>query len=541
MQPVYVCGHRNPDTDSIGAAIGYAELKSALDPGTVYIPVRLGECNPQTRWALERAGLSEPELLPHIRLRAGDLMRTEFPRMQAHDPVREAGLALDRSDYDLVPVVDEAGVLAGIVSTRALARRYVRESDAGSEVRVQTRLQAVVDALDGELLAGEDRPLTGRIWIHASAVESAAGIAGAAIVVVGDRPRAQRGALEHDLALLVLAGGARPTPEILELARARHTAVISSPLDSFLAARMITLAAPCDELVEHDQVLATVDDLISEVAAQIRDSRHGAGLVCDAEGRPIGLIARSDLDSPLRRRVILVDHAEQAQSVPGIDQAEIVEILDHHHIGSIETRVPVRATFDPVGSTSTLVVERFRRSGVEPSRSAALLLLCAVLSDTVILASPTTTERDAAVVEHLERVLELDARAFGRQMFEETSDVAGIAAEDLVRRDAKAYQSTGGTPFVIAQVEVVGKGLLEREGELLRAMARERAGQQVALYALMVTDVLDSGTDLLVDGEPGAVAAASKAFAVTPNGGCLHLPGVMSRKKQVAPKLLGAL
>ncbi len=541
MQPVYVCGHRNPDTDSIGAAIGYAELKSALDPGTVYIPVRLGECNPQTRWALERAGLSEPELLPHIRLRAGDLMRTEFPRMQAHDPIREAGLALDHSDYDLVPVIDEAGVLAGIVSTRSLARRYVRESHASSEVRVQTRLQAVVDALDGELLAGEDRPLIGRIWIHASAVESEAGIAGAAIVVVGDRPRAQRGALEHDLALLVLAGNARPAPEILELARARHTAVVSSPLDTYVAARMITLAAPCHELVEHDQVMATVDDLISEVAVQIRDSRHGAALVCDAECRPIGLVSRSDLDSSVRRRVILVDHAEQAQSVPGIDQAEIVEILDHHHIGSIETRVPVRATFDPVGSTSTLVVERFRRSGVEPSRSAALLLLCAVLSDTVILASPTTTERDAAVVEHLERVLELDARAFGRQMFEETSDVAADAAEDLVRRDAKAYQSTGGTPFVIAQVEVVGNGLLEREGELLRAMARERAGQQVALYALMVTDVLDSSTELLVDGEPAAVAAAAKAFAVTPNGGCLHLPGVMSRKKQVAPKLLGAL
>jgi manganese-dependent inorganic pyrophosphatase len=541
VQPVYVCGHRNPDTDSIGAAIGYAELKSALDAGTVYTPVRLGECNPQTRWALERAGLPEPELLPHIRLRAGDLMRTEFPRMRAQDPIREAGLALEDSDYDLVPVVDEAGVLAGIVSTRSLASLYLREPRASAELRVQTRLQAVVDALDGELLTGEERPLTGRIWIHASAVESESGIEGAAIVVVGDRPRAQRAALEHDLALLVLGDGAQPRPEILELARARHTAVISSPLETCVAARMITLAAPCHELMEHDQVVATVNDLVGDIAAQIRDSRHGAALVCDAEGRPVGLVSRSELASPVRRRVILVDHAEQAQSVPGIDQAEIVEILDHHHIGSIETRVPVRATFDPVGSTSTLVVERFRRSGVEPSRPTALLLLCAVLSDTVILASPTTTQRDAAVVEHLERVLELDARQFGREMFEATSDVAGIAAEDLVRRDAKAYQSAGGVAFVIAQVEVAGKALRERQQELLRSMARERSGQQVALYALMVTDVLESSTDLLVDGEPGAVAAAARAFGVTPNGGCLHLPGVMSRKKQVAPNLLGAL
>ncbi len=527
--------------DSIGAAIGYAELKATLDPGTAYVPVRLGECNPQTRWALARAQLPEPELLPHIRLRAGDLMRTEFPRMKAWDPIRAAGLALDGIDYDLVPIVDEAGVLDGIVTTRALARRYFQDAGAGAELHTQTRLQAIAEALDGELLAGEDRTLTGRIWVHASAVESAPAINEAAIVVVGDRPRAQRSALEHDVALLVLADGAQPKPEVLELAHAGHTAVIRTPLDTCVAARMITLAAPCEELVEHDQVLAGVDDLISEVAVQIRDSRHGAALICDADCRPIGLVSRSDLDSPARRRVILVDHAEQAQSVPGVDQAEIVEILDHHHIGSIETKVPVRATFDPVGSTSTLVVERFRRSGVEPSRPSALLLLCAVLSDTVILASPTTTERDAAVVEYLERVLELDARQFGRQMFEETSDVAGIGADDLVRRDAKAYQSSGGAAFVIAQVEVVGKGLLDREAELLAAMARERASQRVTLYALMVTDVLDSGTDLLLDGDRAAVAAAAKAFGAHAAGARLHLPGVMSRKKQVAPKLLGAL
>ena len=213
----------------------------------------------------------------------------------------------------------------------------------------------------------------------------------------------------------------------------------------------------------------------------------------------------------MRRRVILVDHAEQAQSVPGIEQAEIVEILDHHHIGSIETRVPVTATFDPVGSTATLVIERFRRSGVEPSRSAAMVLLSAVLSDTVILNSPTTTDRDAAVVEYLERLLELDAREYGQRMFKETSDVADVPADDLVRRDAKAYQSGSGTPFVIAQVEVVGKGLLDREQELIKAMQRERASQHVELYALMVTDVLDKVTDLLVDGD---LAAVARAFGV---------------------------
>ncbi len=537
MTPVYVSGHRNPDTDSIGSAIGYAELKSRLDPNTEYIAVRLGDLNPQTRWVLEQAGATEPELLPHIRLRAGDLMQTEFPSMHAGDPIREAGLALDHTDYDLVPVTDDDGVLIGIITTRALARRYVRESRDSSTLREETYVHALVDVLDGELLVGEDRALTGRIWVHASSLEFETGIDESDIVVIGDRPRAQAHVLERDLALLVLANGARPDDEVLELARRKQIAVVVSPLDTYVAARMITLAAPCRELMENDQIVASADELVSDVAEQIKDSHHGAAIVCDDTQRAIGLLTRSDLVSPIRRRIILVDHAEQAQSVPGIDQAEIVEILDHHHIGSIETKIPVTATFDPVGSTATLVIERFRRSGIEPLRSTAMMLLSAVLSDTVILNSPTTTERDAAVVEYLERVLELDAREYGRRMFQETSDVSGVPAEELVKRDAKAYQSGSGTPFVIAQIEVVGKGLLEREQELLTAMQRERASQHVELYALMVTDVLDKVTDLLVDGDVGAVA---RAFGVEPSGCKLTLPGVMSRKKQVAPKLLSA-
>ncbi|MGH2872210.1 MAG: putative manganese-dependent inorganic diphosphatase, partial [Solirubrobacteraceae bacterium] len=501
MTPVYVAGHRNPDTDSIGSAIGYAELKARLDPGTDYVPVRLGDLNPQTRWVLEQAGAPEPELLPHIRLRAGDLMQSEFPSMRAGDPIREAGLALDHTDYDLVPVTDDDGALIGIITTRSLARRYVRESRSSSMLREPTYLHAIVDVLEGELLTGEDRALTGRIWVHASAVETETGIDESDIVAIGDRPRAQLHVLERDLALLVLANGAKPSDEVLALAREKQTAVVVSPLDTYVAARMITLAAPCRELMENDQIVASSDELVSDVAEQIKDSHHDAAIVCDDTQRPIGLLTRSALVSPIRRRVILVDHAEQAQSVPGIDQAEIVEILDHHHIGSIETKVPVTATFDPVGSTATLVSERFANAGIEPSRASATVLLGAVLSDTVILGSPTTTERDTAAVQRLGEILGLDPQAFGREMFSAGSDLTGVSAEELVKRDAKGYRSGSGTAFLVAQVEVTGKDLLERREELLEAMRREREAREVALYALMVTDILDKGTELLIAGD----------------------------------------
>jgi len=250
------------------------------------------------------------------------------------------------------------------------------------------------------------------------------------------------------------------------------------------------------------------------------------------------VVTHAELISPEPRRVLLVDHAEQAQSVIGVEHAEIVEILDHHHIGSIETKLPVMATFDPVGSTATLVIERFRQNGMEPTRSTAIALLGAALSDTVILNSPTTTERDHAAVEYLERVLAVDATDFGRQMFESTSDVSEVDAEAIVTRDAKEYAVGEGQSLVIAQIETVGDAVLDRRDELLDELAARREARGHVLYALMVTDIMAKGTKMLVAGDHAPV---ERGFGQPVVDGAIDLPGVMSRKKQVAPKLLSAL
>ena len=267
-------------------------------------------------------------------------------------------------------------------------------------------------------------------------VASPSQIAAGDVVVVGDRPDAQRLAIERGVDLLVTSNGTTPSEEILALARERGTAVVSSPLDTYISARMITLAAPCSALMDRDPLTVGPEDLVADVSDEIKSVHYGAAVAVDGARHPIGLVTRSDLVGPTRRRVLLVDHAEQAQSVPGVEEAEIVEILDHHHIGSIETTVPVTATFDPVGSTATLVVERFRQNGMEPSRPTATMLLGAALSDTVILNSPTTTERDREVVAYLERALDLDATEFGGEMFEDTSDVSELPGrgDPLARR-----------------------------------------------------------------------------------------------------------
>jgi manganese-dependent inorganic pyrophosphatase len=535
---IHVTGHRNPDTDSIAAAIGYAELRGRLDPDNSYVPVRLGDLNSQTRWVLEQADAAEPEFLPHVMLRVGDVMQRDFYAAGVDDAVREVGLMMAQDRLDVVPIVDHDGRLAGVMTERALARRYIRESrEASTLVDTPTHISAIVSAVSGEQVTGEDASVAGRVWVFAmDANWAASGIREGDVVVVGNRDDAQRLAIDRGVALLLISNGVAPSDEILKLARERGTAVVLSPLDSYVCGRLTTLAAPCSALMDAEPLTVRAGDLLEDVTEEIKNVHYRAAVAVDKRGRPMGLVTRSDLVNPQPREVLLVDHAEQAQSVPGIEQAHIVEILDHHHIGSIETRVPVRATFDPVGSTSTLVLERFRQVAEEPTRPTATVLLGAILSDTVILNSPTTTERDREAVTFLERFLGVDAQDFGREMFERGSDAADASVESLLHRDSKEYETADG-PMSIAQVETAGKILADRLDELREALQAQHDRNGHVLSALMVTDILEKHTQLLVAGD---VSAAERAFGVAAKDGILDLPGVMSRKKQVAPPLLGA-
>jgi manganese-dependent inorganic pyrophosphatase len=264
---------------------------------------------------------------------------------------------------------------------------------------------------------------------------------------------------------------------------------------------------------------------------------YRAAIAVDEDKRPIGIVTRTDLLNPEPRRVLLVDHAERGQSVVGVEHARIVEILDHHHIGDIQTQSPIPATFDPVGSTATLISERCRQNGLDPTPSTAKMLLAAILSDTVILNSPTTTERDHEVVGYLEELLGLDAEKFGMEMFEASSDVSSLSAEEVVARDLKEYGTSTGEAMSVSQVETVGTGLLERKEELLVALEGIRQQNGYLFAALMVTDIVGQSTELLCAGECGPV---ERAFGSEVRDRVIDLPGVMSRKKQVAPKLLAA-
>ena len=539
MPYVYVTGHRNPDTDTIASAIGYAELKSKLNPDDVYVPARLGEVNAQTRWALEKSGAKEPALLKHIMLRVKDVMSKDIVTAHKKDPLRNVGLAMANRNISQVPVVDDAGAIVGLITERNLARMYIRESlEASTFAQTPVSVGSIVEVLKGKLLVGEDKETSGKLWVISMSVASMGRqMEPGDIVVIGDRKEGQRRAIKLGAGVLVVSNDARPEDEILKMAQEKGTTVVLSPLDSYVTSRMIQLSVPCWEVMSEDPLTVGPEELVTDITHQVMEVHYRAAIAVDDDRVPLGMVTRTDLLNPQPRRVLLVDHAERGQSVPGIEQAQIVEILDHHHIGNIETRAPIPATFDPVGSTATLVVERFKASGLLPQESTAKMLLAAVLSDTVIFNSPTTTERDREVVWHLEGLLDLDAREFGMEMFEASSDVSGLSPEEIVDRDRKEYGLSSGQAMSVSQVETVGTGLLARKDELLEALERVRQENGYLFVTLMITDIVDRGTKLLCTGD---CASVEWAFGSPASGNVIDLPGVMSRKKQVAPRLLEA-
>ncbi len=538
MSHIYVTGHRSPDTDTIASAIGYAELKGKLDPESVYAPARLGEVNAQTRWVLNRSGAREPKLLNHIMLRVKDVMK-DVVTVHKNDPLRSVGLAMAKNTISQVPIVDDDDALVGIVTERSLARMYIRESrEASTFTSTPVSVRSMVEVLEGELLAGEYKEASGKLWVISMSVDSMGkSMDPGDIVVIGDRPEGQRRAIELGAGVIVISNGVRPDDDVLKMAEENGTSIVLSPLDSYVTSRMIQLSVPCWEVMSEDPLTVDPEALVTDITRQVMEVHYRAAIAVDEDRVPIGIITRTDLLNPEPRKVLLVDHAERGQSVPGVEQAEVVEILDHHHLGNIETRIPIPATFDPVGSTATLILERYKVNGIRPQDSTAMMLLAAILSDTVIFNSPTTTERDREIVRYLEDMLDVDAKEFGMEMFEASSDVSGLSPQEIIDRDQKEYDLGELGAMSISQIETVGTGLLERKGELLDSLEELRQKNGYLFTALMVTDIIGQGTELLCAGDCDSV---ERAFDVRAEDGVIDLPGVMSRKKQVAPKLLAA-
>ncbi|HYN87285.1 MAG TPA: putative manganese-dependent inorganic diphosphatase [Ardenticatenaceae bacterium] len=537
MEPVYVFGHKNPDTDSICSAIAYAYLKNTQSAGN--IPARLGELNRETQFVLGSFDVPTPVFLPHVHIRVQDVMTRKVISAPVQATVYDVGDLLRDHQIHAIPIVDGAGRPQGVVTERGLARSYLKELEVQSLRDAPAELGKIAATLDGRLVVGSPTTqVQGNAVIGAMSPEAMVHfIAPDDLVLVGDRENAQEAALSCGISCLVVTGDFEPSPRIQNLARARGSAILVTPYDTFAAARLINLSVPAVRLLEPDILTASPETLVTEITPDLLESDAGIMLVTDDDERLVGVVTKRDVLARRRRRVILVDHSERGQSADGIERAEIVEIIDHHRLGGLETSGPILAVIVPVGCTATLVLRRYRELGVEPPREMAGLMVASILSDTVLLKSPTTTPEDVAAVEALGKLMREDALAFGTRMYNAKFDIAHLSPDQFVANDLKVFVF-GSAAVGIGQIEVGDAALvLRRKADLVEAMERHRRQHALDLLLLMVTDIVRGGTELLAVGQTRVV---ERAFGTALQDHSLYLPGVLSRKKQVVPPISSA-
>lgn len=538
MPEVYVVGHKNPEADSICSAVAYAHLKNQTSRDT-YVPARLGAIPPDVSFILRHFDVAPPAEIPHVRMRVRDIMTSELVTAQLDTRLRTIGELMTTHKIRSVPILDD-NRLAGVVSERDLAQRHLDEIELKSLADHPVSLGQIAETLEGRILLGDaDTEIAGRVFIGAMEPETMLRYIGRGdIVLMGDRAEAQQKALEAGIACLVVTGNLNPDDSRRALAQRTGAAILVTPYDTYAAARLISLSVPASDVMATDVITAGPDDLLADVVEDVLGSLHREVIIIDDENRPIGIVTRTNLVRPPKRRVVLVDHNERSQAADGIDEATVLEIIDHHRIGDIQTSDPILVVNEPVGATATIVARRYRELGVDIPPQMAGVLLGAILSDTVLLKSPTTTDVDRQVVADLATICGEDRRSFGAAIFAERAKHTSVDPADVLAQDLKTYHF-GDSKMAIAQIETVdASGLLASRDAFLAQMAKLAVDREYDTVALMITDVVREGTELLVSGKTRLI---ERAFDVELADGSVFLPDVISRKKQVAARLLAAM
>ena len=538
-RPLYVIGHRNPDTDSICSAIGYAHLKQAL--GEAAVPARAGKINSETRFVLEKFGVEIPLLIADLYPRAKDIMSPVAITLLPDETLQELGQRMKESEAKSAAVVDEKGLLLGMVSLGDLARRYFEELEMPDLASAGVSLRAILKVLNGKIeVAGEiDKIVRGKIWIAAAKAETFKRLIKAGdIALVGDREEEQLTLIECGIDLLVITGNANASNSVRAAAAERGALIFRTRFDTYTAARLVNQSIPVRSIMQQNVVAFKPADLVSDIRDITVRTRFRNYPVAE-NGKIIGMINRDRLIVPERERVVLVDHNEKTQAVEGTEEAHIVEIIDHHRLGGLETGEPIFIRHDPVGSTSTIVAFMHWHRNVEIPPQIAGLLLAGVISDTLFFRSPTATAQDRNAAERLAGIAGVELQSFGMEVLRAGSRFTDMQPEEIIRYDLKEFQ-IGEYRVSISQVSVMGAAelLVERVESLQAALAvvRQKDGYDLAL--LMLTDVLNETTHLLYAGKP--VGLLRSAFGEEDAASVFVLPGTLSRKKQVVPPLVEA-
>ena len=532
MGDIYVTGHRNPDTDSIVAAIAYANLQNAMGERS-YKAVRLGSVNDETARLLRRFDVPEPQLVKNMRTQVQDIDYDLTPALDRSVPLDLAWHTMRDGAVSVVPIVNENGTLFGMLSAGDIAS-YDMQTIMQNRVD-NVPLFNLLSVLEGTLvneLNCTAADVSGELYIALPQnFEDPALTSPDTILICGDQPEIIDRAIASGVACLIICR-ANIRSEWTEAPGG--TCIISTPLSARRVSRIIYQALPVERIIEPKEIVAFhLSDYLDDVREIMLKSRFRSYPVLNSEGKVVGTISRFHLLRPRRKQVVLVDHNEAAQSIPALDQVEILEIIDHHRLADIQTTQPIRMRNEPVGSTNTILTAMYQERGIVPSKKIAGLMAGAILSDTVMFKSPTCTKRDIAMAERLARIAGVSLEEIGRELYA-AGNTDSKSAEELFNADYKQFHIAEQNIGVSQITCVDADPLLSRRDEFLRLMTELKEKREYDLVMLMITDVLQEGSHIFYVGNDDTIR---QAFNKEPKDHYLFLKGVMSRKKQIIPML----
>ena len=538
-EEIYVIGHKNPDTDSICSAIAYADLRQKVT-GQVHEAKRAGHVNDETAYVLDRFGVEAPKLLTDVRLQVRDLDIHEMPGLKPNASIRDTWERMRQEQAKTLPIVKD-DELVGVVSTGDIAKSYMDVYDSEILSKARTQYRNIVKTLDGTMITGNEHGyfMRGKVAIGASSPNLMEEfIEKDDLVILGDLEEAQACAVNIDASCMVICKDAEVSPKLIQKAKEQSIVIIQTPYDTFTTARLINQSIPVKfYMTSGPLTMFRMNDYVDDIKDIMAKKRFRDFPILDRHGRFKGFISRRRFLGASKKKVILVDHNERSQAVDGIEEAEIIEIIDHHRLGDIETVSPITFRNQPVGCTATIINQMYEENEIEVPREIAGLLCGAIISDTLLFRSPTCTPLDERTAKKLAKISDIDLEQMAQEMFNAGSNLKGKSAEDICFQDFKQF-TVNDTIFGVGQITSMSK----EELAAIRDMMTEHLPKVLEAHNLnmiyfMLTDILAESTELLCVGT-GARGIALSAFDLPDNAKSLILKGVVSRKKQLIPVLV---
>ena len=542
-----VIGHKNPDTDSICSAICYANLKRILT-GQDYVPGRAGHVNEETQFVLKYFGVQAPELIEHVKTEVRDIDIRQTKGVKRNISLKKAWNTMQDANVVTLPAVTEDGILEGLITVGDIAQSYMNVYDSSILSKANTQYSNIVETLEGHLVIGSEENYfnEGKVLIAAANPDMMEYyISKNDLVILGNRYESQLCAIEMEAACIIVCEGAAVSMTIKKLAQERGCTVITTPYDTYTAARLINQSMPISYFMKTENLITFEEtDVIDEIKEVMASKRHRDFPILDKNGKYMGMISRRNLLGARGKSLIMVDHNEKTQAVDGIENARILEIIDHHRLGTIETMSPVFFRNQPLGCTATIIYQMYQEAGVKVEKEIAGLLCSAIISDTLLFRSPTYTQVDKRAALELAEIAGIDAETYAMEMFAAASNLKTKSDEEIFYQDFKRF-TAGKVSFGVGQISSLNEQELEQLQERLRPYLKKvhEMHPDVNMIFFMLTNILTESTLLLCEGS-GAEAMIRETFHMEEskeNKGSVELPGVVSRKKQLIPAIVMAL